>query len=51
MDVGCVMDLKSIAARYANKMLMRAWIGWATVTDGKPDLYPYQLMRNRVKGP
>jgi len=42
LDVGCMMDLKSIAARYANKRLLRSWIGWATVTDGVPQLFPFR---------
>lgn len=45
MDIGCMMDLKSLAARYANKRMLRSWIGWATITDGVPALHPYRRGR------
>lgn len=41
LDIGTLMDVKSIAARYAHKKLLRSWIGWATVEDGVPHLHPY----------
>lgn len=45
LDVGTLMDVKSIAARYAHKRLLRSWIGWATITDGVPHLYPVGRVR------
>lgn len=41
MSAGCMIDAQSIAARYAAKNPMRCWLGWATVTDGIPHLYPF----------
>lgn len=41
MDVGCLMDTESIAAKYAAKNPMRCFIGFATITDGVPQLYPW----------
>lgn len=45
-DIGTLMDLRSIAARYANKRLIRSWIGWATIEDGTPHLHPYRSRRS-----
>lgn len=45
MEVGTLMDVKSIAARYANRNLLRSWIGWARVEDGTPHLRPYPMVR------
>lgn len=44
-DIGTLMDVKSLAARYAHKRLLRSWLGWATITDGVPHLYPYKRGR------
>lgn len=42
MSVGCLLDRKTLAARYARRNLGRCWIGWATITDGEPHLYSYR---------
>jgi predicted phosphodiesterase len=42
MSVGTLMDPNSIAARYAAKNAMKCWQGWATITDGVPQLYPWR---------
>lgn len=49
LDVGCLMDRGSVAARYSRKDLLQAWIGWATVTDGIPHLYPYRKKKKARK--
>lgn len=49
MNVGCAMDQLSIAARYARKSIVRSWVGWGTVTNGIPHLYPWALLKNRNK--
>lgn len=49
MNVGCAFDQESVAAYYAKKSVMRSWIGWATVTDGLPQLYPLRLMQRSVR--
>lgn len=41
MSVGCMIDGASIAARYAAKNPMKCFLGWATLTDGVPHLYPF----------
>lgn len=45
MDVGTLMDTRSIAGRYANKALLRSFLGWGTVTDGIPQIHPYRSRR------
>lgn len=42
MSVGCMIDAQSIAARYAAKNIMRCWLGWATITNGIPELWPWR---------
>lgn len=41
MSVGTLMDSTSIAGRYAAKNPMKCFLGWATVEDGTPHLYPW----------
>lgn len=41
MSVGAFIDINSIAARYAARNLMKCWTGFATITDGVPQLYPW----------
>lgn len=41
MSVGCMIDAKSIAARYAARNLMRCWLGWGTITHLRPELHPW----------
>lgn len=50
MEVGTLMDPASMAAKYAKKALLKNFMGWATVSDGIPVLYPYKLMRRRSSG-
>ena len=40
MSVGTMMDANSIAGRYAAKNAMRSWVGFATITNGVPNLIP-----------
>ena len=43
MSVGCMMNPTSIAARYAAKNPMKMWSGWATITNGEPQLHRFVI--------
>lgn len=49
MNVGCCLDGEAIAARYARKSIVRSWLGWGAVTNGRPELYPWALLKGSQK--
>jgi hypothetical protein len=42
MSVGCFIDNKSVAAAYARRNFKKGFLGWATCTDGVPQLFPFR---------
>jgi len=40
MEVGCLVEVKNAAFKYASKSLSQSWVGFAVIENGVPILYP-----------